>query len=71
MKGEIIKTMLKLFYRFRPPCPQCPYRLGKVHTLTNPCPQCKSDDYSTYERFCGNVGSWPNEQRNTNGKSER
>lgn len=33
------------------PCGKCPYKLGLVETLTNPCPQCKQDGYSSYEWF--------------------
>lgn len=41
----------KLFYRVKPPCPNCPYTLGIVHTVVNPCPECKANGYKTYERF--------------------
>lgn len=34
-----------------PPCPKCPYKQGKIKTLVNPCPRCKRDGYSTYDRF--------------------
>jgi len=33
------------------PCAKCPYKLGLVHTVVNPCPQCKEDGYQTFERF--------------------
>lgn len=33
------------------PCGKCPYKLGLIETLTNPCPQCKQDGYSSYEWF--------------------
>lgn len=33
------------------PCGKCPYQLGIVETLTNPCPQCKRNNYDSYERF--------------------
>lgn len=33
------------------PCPECPYALGLIHTVTNPCPQCKLNDYQSYEWF--------------------
>lgn len=33
------------------PCGKCPYKLGFVKTLINPCPQCKPDGYSAYEHF--------------------
>lgn len=36
---------------FIPPCPKCPYKLGLVHTLVNPCPACKKDDYNMFKVF--------------------
>ena len=33
------------------PCAKCPYKLGLVHTVVNPCPQCKANGYQTFERF--------------------
>lgn len=33
------------------PCKECPYKLGQVETLKNPCPECKLNNYSTYETF--------------------
>ena len=33
------------------PCFKCPYKLGLVQTLTDPCPQCKANGYQTFERF--------------------
>lgn len=33
------------------PCEKCPYKLGYVKTLIDPCPQCKLDGYLAYERF--------------------
>lgn len=33
------------------PCAKCPYKLGLVQTLTNPCPQCKKNGYQMFERF--------------------
>lgn len=41
----------KLFYQIKPPCSRCPYTLGQVHTLANPCPQCRGNDYQMFERF--------------------
>ena len=38
-------------YRLKAPCGKCPYKLGLVRTIVNPCPQCKADNYRTYERF--------------------
>lgn len=33
------------------PCAKCPYTLGQVKTLVNPCPQCKANGYRMFERF--------------------
>lgn len=33
------------------PCDKCPYKLGIVSMLVNPCPQCKDNGYKTYERL--------------------
>lgn len=40
-----------LIYKLTPPCKKCPYKLGQVHTLTNPCPQCKLNGHNMYEQF--------------------
>ena len=44
-------TMKDILYRIKPPCDKCPYKLGLVHTVVNPCPQCKENGYKTYEQF--------------------
>ncbi|MCI5578326.1 MAG: hypothetical protein MR364_02330 [Oscillospiraceae bacterium] len=31
------------------PCKICPYKLGKVKTVINPCPNCKANGYDFYE----------------------
>ena len=41
----------KMLHDLKPPCAKCPYKLGLVQTLINPCPQCKENGYQTYERF--------------------
>ena len=41
----------RMIYQIKPPCPKCPYTLGRVHTFTNPCPECKANGYKMYERF--------------------
>ena len=51
----------KRFSRLKPPCPKCPYTLGQVKTLTNPCPQCKLNGYSMYEQF---MKQMPGEEQN-------
>ena len=33
------------------PCSRCPYKLGLIKTLVNPCPQCKMNGYQIFERF--------------------
>ena len=33
------------------PCSRCPYTLGLVNTLTNPCPECRMNGYRSYEWF--------------------
>lgn len=33
------------------PCPKCPYTLGLIQTLINPCPECKRNGYQSYEWF--------------------
>ena len=34
-----------------PPCAKCPYKLGQIKTLVNPCPQCKKNGYGSFEIF--------------------
>ncbi len=36
---------------FDKPCAKCPYKLGMIKTFINPCPQCKENGYSFYERI--------------------
>ena len=44
-------NMKSLIHHITPPCAKCPYKLGLVHTVVNPCPQCKENGYQTFERF--------------------
>jgi hypothetical protein len=44
MIREIIESV-------KPPCSKCPYKLGIIHTLRNPCPECKTNGYKAYEMF--------------------
>ena len=46
-----MRKIKELIYRIKPPCPECPYKLGLVHTLANPCPACRDNGYRTFERF--------------------
>lgn len=38
------------------PCAKCPYKLGLVKTLVNPCPQCKKNHYRTYDNLTKSIG---------------
>lgn len=59
MDGGAVQTM-KLLRQIKVPCPKCPYKLGLVHTVVNPCPQCKENSYQTFERFQKQVlGDYP------------
>ena len=40
-----------LLHQIKPPCDKCPYKLGLVQTLINPCPQCKENGYAMFEQF--------------------
>ena len=52
MNWETLTLKLNdLFHQIKPPCDKCPYKLGLVHTVVNPCPQCKANGYQTFERF--------------------
>lgn len=46
-----MKNTQKVFYKVKLPCPKCPYKLERVHTLMDPCPQCKLNGYQAYEQF--------------------
>lgn len=39
------------FKMLKTPCAKCPYKLGQIKTLVNPCPACKTNGYSTYRMF--------------------
>ena len=41
----------KLIRLKKKPCAKCPYKLGMIKTLINPCPQCKLNGYQSYEWF--------------------
>ena len=50
-KEHITLKRKKLIYRIKPPCPECPYTLGLVHTFANPCPTCRENGYRMFEQF--------------------
>ena len=45
------------------PCVKCPYKLGLVHTVVNPCPQCRENSYQMFERFQKELLSGEQEHR--------
>lgn len=47
-KGMISMNPLK---QIKAPCAKCPYKLGLVKTLVNPCPECRLNDYQSYKQF--------------------
>lgn len=49
--GKGLLKMKRLIYQIKPPCHKCPYRLGTIKTVINPCPGCRLDGYQPYERF--------------------
>jgi hypothetical protein len=48
MISEIIEAV-------NPPCSKCPYKQGIIHTLMNPCPECKTNGYKAYEQFVNQI----------------
>lgn len=52
----------ELLYSINPPCKKCPYRLGLVRTVVDPCLRCRMNHYSMYDRFCRErMGEHPEE----------
>jgi predicted Zn-ribbon and HTH transcriptional regulator len=43
-------------YRIKPPCPKCPYTLGQVQFVRNPCPECKANNYEMYKTLIKGKG---------------
>lgn len=50
----ILLEIKKLLYLIKPPCPKCPYTLGQVEFVYNPCPNCKLNNYQMYYIFTKN-----------------
>lgn len=59
--------MKELKNRIIPPCKKCPYRQGRISTVKNPCPECKINNYSSYEMFLNMMMNGGNDKSN-NGK---
>ena len=45
------------------PCASCPYQLGLLDAVRNPCPECRSDGYSAYVQFIKICGIKPERER--------
>ena len=58
----------KMFDHIKPPCKKCPYKLGLIQTMVNPCPQCKLNGYQGHELFKKQLLG--NEEVNENGFDE-
>jgi hypothetical protein len=54
--GGMEVEMKKIVYGIKPPCPKCPYTLGHVQFVTNPCPECKANNYRMYEELVKGKG---------------
>lgn len=63
-RGVMTMKIKDLFYAVKPPCPKCPYTLGQVHTLVNPCPECRVNGYRTYEQFQKKLPERPDNTEN-------
>ena len=50
MEVSMVKRMSKFTLK-KVPCEKCPYKLGVIKTLVNPCPQCQLNNYRVYEEF--------------------
>lgn len=54
----------ELICHIKSPCPKCPYTLGLVHTLVNPCPECRVNGYQMFERFQRGLPERPDNAEN-------
>ena len=46
-------------------CTKCPYKLGVIQTIVNPCPNCKMNGYRALDQFLrhllGKISAWRGE----------
>ena len=56
---KIKKFIEKLKYSLAPPCSKCPYTLGSVKFVVDPCPECKANGYQTYKILINKGGNVP------------
>ena len=43
--------MKRVFCKISSPCAKCPYKLGMIQMVANPCPQCKMNGYRFYTQI--------------------
>ncbi len=60
--------MKNFINKVQAPCNKCPYKLGKIQMVVNPCPQCKLNGYQGYKQFKKQLLG--NEEVNENGFDE-
>lgn len=70
-KEVLLLKIKRLLYEIQPPCSKCPYKLGLVQALINPCPQCKANGYQTFKRFQRELVADDRKRKSNNGEEER
>ena len=60
-----MKITDKLINVINPPCARCPYTLKEVYFVTNPCPECKRDNYSMYKELTRRGNGFLNKSTHT------
>ena len=56
---SVLKELQGALRTLRPPCRTCPYRLGSVQFVENPCPMCRMNGYRTYDDLTRGRGHMP------------
>ena len=60
-----------VIYAIEPPCKKCPYTKGLVTFVVSPCPHCKLNGYSTYERLVNGTYAPPEIKTKNNAKKTK
>jgi hypothetical protein len=55
---------IKIGGYIKPPCSKCPYKLGIIQTVRNPCLECKANGYKAYEWFTNQRNKQVNYEEN-------
>ena len=66
-RGVMTMKIKELFYTVKPPCPKCPYTLGQIRTVTDPCPSVRQMATSPLNSSKGNsqeMALFPKMRRN-------